>query len=240
MARDFNGSSDYIDRPAGPVSTAINNFTFCCFVNLDVKISQEIVMNGYSGGSGVGYELRFSNSSQRFQFDAAFVAAITGTTNPNTGQWYHILGKIEGGTAYLFINGISEGTPASITPFTPANYFAIGARRTDVGGVSGFTDGRICEVGFWNRALTSAEILSLANGYAPSFFPENLVFYSQLSGQDTPERDVKSSNILTMNGTLKSAHPDFMKYPIGPYVMTQSLNGGDKLRPRPFAPGMAR
>lgn len=233
MARDFNGTTDYIDRASGPVSTATDNMTVSCWVNLDAKVSQNMVSNGYNGTSGTGYQLRFSNSSQRFQFDLSFVVGITGTTDPNTGQWYHVLGQINAGTAYLFVNGASEGTPTVGTPNTPATYFNIGCVKTDTGTPAGFTDGRICEVGFWNRVLTSGEISGLASGYAPTFYPSNLVFYSSLFGQNTPEVDKKSSVVLTMNGTSKATHPDFIKYPGSP-------SKSRVLRPRIFAPGVAR
>lgn len=235
MARDFNGTTDYIDRAAGPVSTATDNITVSCFVNLDAKVSEEIVSNGYSNGvsAGTGYQLRFSNSNQRFQFDIALVAGITGTTNPNTGEWYHLLGQISAGTAYLYVNGASEGTPTAATAFAPSTYFNIGCIKSDTGTAGTFTDGRICEVGLWNRVLSASEISGLASGYAPTFYPSNLMFYSSLFGQNTPEVDKKSSSVLTMNGTTKATHPDFIKYP-------GSQSKGKILRPRIFAPGMAR
>lgn len=95
--------------------------------------------------------------------------------------------------------------------------------------------GGICQVGVWNRVLTSGELTQLSLGYTPAFFTSGLIFYAPLVGANSPEPNyatsTKSEGVIT--GTTKVANPDNLLTPILPMF-------NETHRPRPFAPGIAR
>lgn len=104
--------------------------------------------------------------------------AVSGAVTLNT--WQHLaavfVGRFE---RYAYFNGLvsAPGTNGLV----PA-----GIDRLLIGtSTPGTTDsqhiGRIAEVGIWNAALTSAEIISLYAGMSPELVrPQSLVFYAPL------------------------------------------------------------
>ena len=232
MARDFNAASDKLKRTSVP-STATNNFTICCWVNIDTLINSETAfVNGFDGGSGVGYWLGISSTNTP-RFNYSFVVAIDGGTALSTGRWYHFLGIRNAGTGKVYLNGVDEGVSSASVPFAPSTTLAIGMNQTNAGADGNPFDGKVCECAIWDRALSASEITQLGQGYAPSFFPQSLVFYAPVTGANNPEIDKKSTTTLTVTGTTRATHPDFMKYPNKP-------NTGIVIKPRAFSPGLAR
>lgn len=224
MARDFNGSSDNLNR--GVVSTVTNNFTLCAWVNSDdVTLGQGILTNGYDGGAGTGWRIRINASVPLFTF--GFVMSITGTTTLSNGTWYHILGVRDAGTSRLYLNGTSEGGTNASAPNVPATYFRVGCNVSSGGVNSAFFNGRIAEAAIWERALTTAEIAALAAGCSPLFFPGSRKFYAPLIGNTSPEPDIVGGANLTVSGTTAASHPRII-YPAKvqtiakPFVVTAS------------------
>lgn len=82
------------------------------------------------------------------------------------GTWYHIVVVTDVGAtnsvSELFINGVSQGTGTHTgvnAIFSGTGAFNIGA----YGGIDGYADGMIDEVGIWNKLLTGAEVTELYN-----------------------------------------------------------------------------
>jgi hypothetical protein len=92
-----------------------------------------------------------------------------------TGVWTHVVGTISGTTATLYVNGVSAGTGTfSGTRNSLTNLTSIGGGFSDSG--ERILQGDIDEVGFWNRALTQAEVTALYNGGAGLSYPFNSGF----------------------------------------------------------------
>ena len=231
MARDFDGATGNLAR-SGVVSVATNNFTICAWIMVDVAQAGGIITNGFDGGSGAGWRLRI-NADPSVRMTLNFVVSLNGTTVLTLGRWYHCLGVRDAGTTSLYVDGVSEGGTTASAPTAPATYFRIGCNINNAGTNVDFFSGKVVETGVWERALTTTEITNLASGYAPSFFPQNLVHYAPITGADSPEDDKKSTTNLTVTAAPRFAHPDFMKYPNKP-------SPNIIIRPRAFAPGLAR
>jgi len=111
-------------------------------------------------------------------------------TRPSAGAWHHWAGTYNGETATLWINGVSTATdtlPSGNMAAAPAG------TKTYIGNSYGaptrYWNGRLAEIGLWNRALGADDIAALADGFAPSLFPRGLISYWPLMGRISPEPD---------------------------------------------------
>lgn len=82
----------------------------------------------------------------------------TGVIKPN--QWYHVVITGDGTTMKLYLNGTSVHNFTTSQVF-PSEGIVFGAFN-DL--TQGFFDGRIDEIGVWNRVLSIEEIVQLYNG----------------------------------------------------------------------------
>ena len=117
-------------------------------------------------GDSYGYDLSHVTDALEFGIrsgsngDATIYASSTGVSDD---EWHHIVGMWNGLHLKLFVDGIEVGTPTAWTYAQEYNggEFKIGKRSTGLNFV-----GSIDEVGVWNRALTSAEVIELYNSGA--------------------------------------------------------------------------
>lgn len=103
-------------------------------------------------------------------------SAVGGTVSADT--WHHGAAVFTNSTSrQIYLDG-AAGTPASGTRAI-ATYDRISIGRRILS--EAYLDGHVAEVGFWNVALTAAEINSLAKGLTPlSVRPNALFHYSPL------------------------------------------------------------
>lgn len=167
-ARDFNSASDMITVTASPSLRCSVAFTVSAWINPDTLPA--------SAGYGIVGKLDFTQSWRiwlrpdgKIEFDAKSdsVGNLFSTTALTTGGgWYHVVGTFDGVTATLYVNGVSEASASTADWGNTANV-NIGIGKTD--STLSF-DGQIDEVQIVPRALTSAEISSLYNGYGTGSF----------------------------------------------------------------------
>lgn len=123
---------------------------------------------------------------------AVTIASSTGTTSLNT--WSHVgLVKTSSGIQ-CYINGAIDGTAAisgSMISRTAAT--GIGARQL---GNLPFL-GNLAEFATWTRALSSAEMASLADGFKPSRIPTPDIYYPLVR----EKIDVRNKYTLTTVGS---------------------------------------
>ena len=67
-------------------------------------------------------------------------------------------------------------------------------------------NGRLAEIGVWNRALDAGEIALLSQGISPLTILRGLKFYAPLLGQST-ELNYLGAPASTMDGSTVIAHP---------------------------------
>lgn len=204
MAYQFDGSSQYLEvssavanRPctlaASAYLNAIDEANDICSVCSKTTLS---VLRINIGGGG---QFRIA--------DQGNVNAVANGSIVSAGQWSHFAGVFASGSSRTaYTNGIAgteqTTTVASIAPtFTSIGAFFPG-NTTPVQ----FFNGRIAEVGFWNVALTSAEIASLAKGFTCNQVrPQSLVFYAPLVNLLRDEADAKT--IANNGGATVANHP---------------------------------
>ena len=90
--------------------------------------------------------------------------AVVGTTSPTVGVWYHVAGTYAaGGVLTLYVNGVSEGTPAAIGTIANGTQrdFSVGAVvHSSTGALLEFWDGVIDEAAVHSTAKTADELLA--------------------------------------------------------------------------------
>lgn len=116
------------------------------------------VMDKGDGVTAWNLQLRTSGQNIRFNIDTS--SAVTTDTPISAGSWFHIVGTWDGTTAKIYVNNDTPHTAAASTLTQNANALRMGSHY---GGAANFFDGLIDEVGFWNRALTAAEVAELYN-----------------------------------------------------------------------------
>jgi len=89
-------------------------------------------------------------------------------TTLTAGTWYHIVATYDGTNSRIYVNGVLQATAAQSgngSGTTTSRFFILNSTQTTTMYFSGIVD----ELGVWNRALTSAEIVALYGagyGYA--------------------------------------------------------------------------
>jgi len=100
-----------------------------------------------------------------------------------TGAWKHLVITHDGvqttaSSIHFYFNGVANETGGTgqngASEIAPAGLWSIGGRYYD--DARNF-DGRLAQVGIWNRVLTAGEITGLAAGNKPNAYATNLIFY---------------------------------------------------------------
>ena len=184
-SRSFNGTTDRIDW------TSVANLT-----NSPITISAWVYNSG--AGATSDYIINIHPTGDAafgivfYLYDVNLVGFIRNGTQPYTwatGQfanwtnsWHHVLvthdGTYDYSKIHIYLDGIESVLYANqqngSAESTMAGSWSVDGRKFD--DIRNF-NGRISQVGVWNRVLTSTEITNLAIGYAPSRDQSGLQFY---------------------------------------------------------------
>ena len=238
MARDFNGATDRIDFASVATLTA-SPVTISVWFNADVLgagflqyiFNASIATN--SGGIILGlaneatgqFSLLRAGATALYRYSAAGLFAV--------GTWYHILATHDGTfndatTIHLYRNGIETAYAINqngVNETAPSGLWSLAGRAID--DIRNY-NGRIAEVGAWNRVLSTGEIELLADGYSPLFVPSGLLFYPDLIA-GTGQRMGATATVI--DGTTVAVHPRIF-YPAAPIfkwsnreIYTSTLTG---------------
>jgi hypothetical protein len=185
-ARDFNGTTDRIDWES-VFDTTGSALTVSVWVNLDAYagtgVTNYILATHRSGDAAFGTVLAYDPSG-RFQFFRNGTTLLEKVANSAIGKsaWVHLLvthtGVMTSHTSvHLYRNGAEETYYSSINgagEYAASGKWSLGGRVYDD---ARNVNGKIAQVGVWNRVLNSTEIANLAAGYAPSVIDSGLQFY---------------------------------------------------------------
>ena len=227
MAFLFDEVNDYIlcDTSGGYLDLPDGDWTLAGWVKLTDNTGsqfQYICSQGTAGAnpsfnwfiveashatSGDRNELRFNIGDD----DTTVITAdSTGQPFLSNTSWTHILIQRSGSTVTQYINGSADGavTNASFDAMGSVNSFYFG-RRSD-GDADRFFGGSMAEWALWYRALNTAEITALKNGYSPLCFRLNLTRYIPMVREYV---DIKTGGAFTVNnfGTTVTAHPRIIR-----------------------------
>ena len=162
----LNGSNSYVSLPAGVVSSLSGNFSIAAWVYVNVNgtwarlfdfgtgTAVYMYLAPASGGNTVRYGITTSSSGGEQTLNGPVLSA---------GAWHHVAVTLSGTTGILFVDGVGVGTNTSMT-LKPAS---LGSTTQNYLGKSQWPDpylnGRVDDFRIYNVALSSAQVVALAN-----------------------------------------------------------------------------
>ncbi len=166
LSLSFDGVDDFVEimDPATPTA-----YTLAAWVRFDTVRSSAVVTRTSALGPAAHFTHQIMTDASghfvHYIYDGAS-KSLTGSTVAQPGIWYHVVATAtNGGSAFLYVNGVQEGTPI------PVNTLWTGGDRWDLGVRAGNTAtpfiGRLDDVCIWDRPLNATQILSLARGASP-------------------------------------------------------------------------
>ncbi len=198
-AYSFNGSSNYIQIPNSSSLQNIDKITISAWVNINSWYQ--------SGGSGYFPILHKSDQQGKYGLysltlkDNGGIDHLgnqeNGLNYPNWSfnNWYNVILVIANNTNKVYVNGVLVADAASgVFPnsFNNALPLLIGI---DKPGLVEYANGKIDDIGIWNRALTQDEINNLYNAN---------ICYQNITVTDTLiiNTGILSYNPVTYNSTV--------------------------------------
>ena len=175
QALSFDGVDDYVNL-GNPASLDItsNAVTISAWIKPDTFVSggSGVISKGELGGpTWAGqYSLTFPGASDILRFTVCTASCVyfnlaAGTSGITVGTWSHIVGVYDGaqGFMYIYVNGVSKGTPSAQTGNIVTNgmNLSLGIHAVNGGTPSMFFDGLIDEARIYNRALSASEVQQL-------------------------------------------------------------------------------
>lgn len=157
-----------------------------------------VALSGHVAGDPVSYTTKGDTGSNflNAQTTAAFSASA----------WNAVSGVSESvSSRFAYLDGGNKGSNTTTDNAMTLNRTSVGAGIYN-NLLYDYFDGNICEVAYWNVALTDAEIASLAKGFKPTRIrPQSLMFYAPLLRN---LQDVKGGLTITNNNSATVAnHP---------------------------------
>ena len=122
----FNGSST-ISFGTSSATNILAYDTFECWVNMPVIGTNDLIA-GRDGNFWMGYNFTgIGGTANKFVFSiwtGSSWQAVSSTTTPVVGVWYHLLGVKDNTTMRFYVNGVQENTSTfSGTPVTTGTFY---------------------------------------------------------------------------------------------------------------------
>lgn len=180
----FNGSSSHIYGTQTIITNNTDNWTFACWMKLNVVNTAQTLFSCRSEVSPNGITIFYSSGYWLIDDGVRWQPSNSLSTN----TWYHVcIVRKKGDGKYLYINGALVSSTTTVGTQTTVNStnFAIGLCHQSASAYSGNPlNGYLNDVRFYDNALSITEIKELSKG---------LVCHYKLD-------DVQSSDNLIING----------------------------------------
>ena len=175
----FDGTDDYVLHDAHAVARVAANDTvgtYSAWIFLDdISSQQKTILSAGDNDSATEY-LQFYTLSGKLFAKLYHGGAIQWridqtTTSMVANKWYHVAVVQNGTQPVLYIDGIAPAQTATTSTdltmwydeLTGGDKFAIGILESNNTHTTDFF-GMICQVRYWNKALTASQILTDSNG----------------------------------------------------------------------------
>ncbi len=233
-AVSFDGTNDYIGASSSSAFTDLSRFTACTWVNpidngssfpgvvntFNVGLTSGwdlYLINGYTGGHGIGTSFKGTSSSGYIEANRAVVPF---------SQWTHVCASQDGDSTTnmrLYVNGSPTSADSSGNATgrqsDAGNQLSVG-RYPDA---SDYYSGQLDEVRIYSRVLSADEVAQLYRLSAPTGTDTGLVGYWSFNGQDMAATTAYDRSGAGNTGTLTNSPTKV----IGKLGQGVSLDGTD-------------
>lgn len=227
MARSFNGSTDRIDYGNVDATVAQAQTFHCKIYSNNTPTGDEFFFVRHtSGDSSFSPIIQFDGSALGMQinYTGTTFKRYSGASAFPDATWFDFIltwdGSITATNCHLYVDNVevSYGSTqnASGTQQTPSGSWTLGGWLL---GDGPNLDGRLADIGWWNRVITADERGILAAAYTPKFILNGLKFAPDLIRN---QRDIISGQTGTLDGTTVSEHPRIIN-PFGPQVASPTV-----------------
>ena len=160
QAFDLDGEDDFVEIPH---SLSLDNFrqaTITAWINMELVGGRQAIVSKVPAGN---YYLLVNGDRLSFENNNVGFGAFSGSTSLQPLTWYHVAVTWDGQSTTLYLNGVPEATdPVDWTGAFNQKAVRIGHRRQGPQDTfDDFFDGRIDEVGIYDRALSRLEVAAL-------------------------------------------------------------------------------
>jgi hypothetical protein len=157
-ALDFNGVNSGVDCGDDSSLDLTDAFAIQAWVNLTVSAAN---YNASIVSKGQQYDLAIDTSSTKvsFKWYNGGWQSISSSSLLVVGSWYNVAGVWDGNYAYIYVNGVLEGTSVDFSatpPLSSVDNVTIGM----VFGGTNYFSGLIDEVKIYNSAIGVSDVLS--------------------------------------------------------------------------------
>jgi hypothetical protein len=161
-AADINAdaaANEYIDVGVIPITT--NDVTISAWVYITALVDEAAIFcNRTNSGDKPGVELRCDANGFEMFIDKGSGSGVSTVSAANTNQWYHVCGVWDrSDKSFLYVDGVlvdSDDISGHSDNLTHSQAASIGKNVS-----SKEFRGYVCNVGYWNAALTQPQIKSI-------------------------------------------------------------------------------
>ncbi len=202
-----SASSEYVDLPAGIVST-LTNFTIETWVKLNTTASWTRIFDFGNNTTAYMFLTPQNGSTSRLRFAITTSGPggeqqINGASALAVGVWNHVVVTHNGNTGVLYLNGVAAGTNSAMT-LTPST---LGSTSNNYLGKSQWSDpyldGLLDDFRIYSTALSPAEVAATHNLGPDQLLSTNrpMVAYSTLANNSTLSWPVASAGFTLQTST---------------------------------------
>ena len=164
-AADINAdaaANEYID--VGTIAIGTGDISVCAWVYITDWVAYgSIFSNRHASGDNQGFELRCDGGGvKKFEIliDDGDSSETTQSGLKNSNQWYHVCAVMDrSDSQHLYVNGVLEASESITTEQDTMNHTSVAKIGQNHSNIE--MRGYVCNVGYWNRVLTQAEVKSI-------------------------------------------------------------------------------
>ena len=157
----FDGINDYASISDSTYLDLPNNNTMEFWVNSNQLNNNDIIShrwNGYGAAYNPTYASGYVAGKLSIYYNIGGFLAVSTTTTPIIGQWYHLVGTYDGSVMKIYLNGILENT-RSVSGNIEQNEAGLSIGSYDGLPTEYAGNGKISIVRYYHKALSATEVL---------------------------------------------------------------------------------
>src|SRR6056297_3581315 len=192
-AFDFDGDNDVVD--INDFGTTSSDLSFSLWVKTSLSSGREYFMGIYGDD-----DIRLGIDEGEF-FSRSDEAQSWGGPSLDDGNWHHVVVTISGDTTKDYIDGNLVATNTRSTTFSPSSTDDVKIGNKGDGYSGRYMDGKIDEVGIWDKALNSTEVSTLYERYDT----DNLGYPEVIEGAEAGlnVNTLEAENVTTLSANLR-------------------------------------